>query len=137
MDQKRVKSAKERIVNIPVMVRQWFPHTDEQHERHNGEVIERVSFHIKIRVRNCRKQEENEIFMQQEKMSINSLHQCGIQNECEGERTQEKVENAGERDYKERMTKMSHDQIIESHLSLLQLNKRRRKTNNDRVDLNT
>ena len=40
VDQKRVKSTKERIVNIPVMVRQWFPHTDERHERHDGEVID-------------------------------------------------------------------------------------------------
>ena len=78
VDQKRVKSTKERIINLPVMVRQWFPHTDERHERHDGEVIERVSIHIKIQVRNCRKQEENEIFMRQEK-NINLLHQRKIQ----------------------------------------------------------
>ena len=96
--EKDAKSTKERIINLPVMVRQWFSHTDERHERHDGEVIDRVDINIEIQVRNCRKQEENETFMQQEKISINSLHQRRIQNKDEGERTQEKAKTREERD---------------------------------------
>ena len=48
-------------------------------------------------------------------MLTDSLHQREMQNEGEGKRTWEKDEYEGERDYKKRMTQMSHDQI--DHMS--------------------
>ena len=131
--EKDAKSTKERIINLPVMVRQWFPHTDERHERHDGEVIERVSIHIKVEVRNCRKQEENEIFMQQEKISTNFYISAKYKTN-EGEREHKTRRKRGRRE-----TQIQHDQIdyLSSHSCLLsKLNKRRRETNNDQVDSN-
>ena len=120
----------ERIINLPVMVRQWFSHTDERHERHDGEVIEKVSIHIKIQVRNCRKQEENKIFMQQEKISTNFYISAKYKMK-EREREHKKRRKRGRRE-----TQIPHDQIVNHSGLLSKLNKRRRETNNDQVDSN-